>query len=201
MPLGFWHHKIISSYDINLSWMALGSCGSNFKDIIFGHMLLIKFMSTSCDIALMWMPHSTVYDKSALFQVMAWCYNPIPKPMNEVMSLVFFEGEFKDQLNDFIWEIVWNTDWYLCFSKTTQVINYQKYPTNKWMKFALTNIVFCIQKTIFLGANFIHSLAGFFIVDGGNSFKSPQCTKGHCVIIQLFKQTLSLVLSAATPGP
>ena len=35
-------------------------------------MLPIKFMSTSCEIALWWIPQSTFIDESALFQVMVW---------------------------------------------------------------------------------------------------------------------------------
>ena len=35
--------------------------------------VISKHMSTSCDIALRWMPQNTFDDKSTLIQVMAWC--------------------------------------------------------------------------------------------------------------------------------
>ena len=51
-----------------------GRCDSNFKSAISEHMLQIKFMSTSCEIALRWIPQNTFdVDKSSLVQLMAWC--------------------------------------------------------------------------------------------------------------------------------
>ena len=46
----------------------------NFKSIIFQHVLWIKFMSTSYEIALKWMPQNQFDDKSTLVQVMALCH-------------------------------------------------------------------------------------------------------------------------------
>ena len=43
--------------------MAPGRCGNNLYNVISEHMLRINFMSTSCEIALMWMPHNTIDDK------------------------------------------------------------------------------------------------------------------------------------------
>ena len=57
--------------------LALGTCGSDFRSVISECILWIKFMSTSCEIALRWMPWSTFYDKSILIQVIAWCYQTI----------------------------------------------------------------------------------------------------------------------------
>ena len=37
------------------------------------HMLWIQFMSTSCEIALRWMPQDIFDDKSTLIQDMTWC--------------------------------------------------------------------------------------------------------------------------------
>ena len=52
--------------------LALGRCGNNFECVISEH--LIKFMRTSCDIALRWMTQQNpTDDKSTLVQVMAWC--------------------------------------------------------------------------------------------------------------------------------
>ena len=36
-------------------------------------MLMIKFLGTSCDITLRWMPQNIFDDKSTLVQVIAWC--------------------------------------------------------------------------------------------------------------------------------
>ena len=40
--------------------------GRKFKSVISEHMLQIKFMGTSCEIALRWMPQITFDDKSRL---------------------------------------------------------------------------------------------------------------------------------------
>ena len=46
---------------------------SNFKSVISDHMIRMKSMRTSCEIALRWMPKSTFDEKSVLVQVMALC--------------------------------------------------------------------------------------------------------------------------------
>ena len=58
-----------------LNSLAPGRCGSDFdfKSIISENMLGIKFMRTSCEIALWWMPQNTFDGKSTLVQIMAWC--------------------------------------------------------------------------------------------------------------------------------
>ena len=38
---------------------ATGRCGSNSLNVIFGDIVHIRFMSTSCEIALRWMPKNT----------------------------------------------------------------------------------------------------------------------------------------------
>ena len=49
-----------------------GRCGSNFKHVISEHMLWInKFMGTSCENALRWMPQTTFDDKWTLVQLVA----------------------------------------------------------------------------------------------------------------------------------
>ena len=47
--------------------------GSNFKSVVFKHMFRIKFVSTSSEIALRWIPENTFEGKSTMGQVMAWC--------------------------------------------------------------------------------------------------------------------------------
>ena len=51
-----------------------GRCGSNFKIVIYEHILLIQIMSTSCEITLRGMPENMCDDKSTLVQVVAWCH-------------------------------------------------------------------------------------------------------------------------------
>ena len=48
-------------------------CGSNFRSVIYEHMLQNKSISTSCEIALRWKPCNIYNDKSTLFQEMDWC--------------------------------------------------------------------------------------------------------------------------------
>ena len=64
-------------YGIYINSMAPDWCANNFKSVIYKHMLLIKFMSTFHEIALMWLPQNTFDDKSTLVQVMAW-YHQAP---------------------------------------------------------------------------------------------------------------------------
>ena len=51
-----------------------GGCHSNFESVIYKHMLWIKFMSISCEIALRWMPQKFTNANSTFVQVMAWCH-------------------------------------------------------------------------------------------------------------------------------
>ena len=53
--------------------LALGWWGINFKIVLSKSIFLIKFKSTSCEIALRWMPENT-FDQSILVQVMVWCH-------------------------------------------------------------------------------------------------------------------------------
>ena len=68
-------HICVNDLDINS--LAPGRCGSTFVNVISEHMLWINFMSTSCAIALMWMPQNIFDCKSTLVQVMAWCHQLI----------------------------------------------------------------------------------------------------------------------------
>ena len=58
---------IVAAFDMNS--LAPEWCGSNFISALSKSMLQIKFMSTACEIALRWMPHGTLEDKSTLVQV------------------------------------------------------------------------------------------------------------------------------------
>ena len=64
-------------FQLKFNSLAPGTCGSDFRSVISECILWIKFMSTSCEIALRWMPWSTFYDKSILIQVIAWCRQTI----------------------------------------------------------------------------------------------------------------------------
>ena len=48
------------------------TCG-NLTSVSSEYMLRIKFMSTSYEMALSWMPQNTIGDNSALVGTMAWC--------------------------------------------------------------------------------------------------------------------------------
>ena len=54
-----------------------------FKNVISQHMLLIKFMSISCENALRCMPRDTFDDKSALVQLMAWYHQATSHYMSQ----------------------------------------------------------------------------------------------------------------------
>ena len=58
---------------IMVNSLAPGRYGSNFENVSWRHMLQMKFMSSSGELALRWMPQNTFDDKSILAQVMAWC--------------------------------------------------------------------------------------------------------------------------------
>ena len=64
---------LISASQFIFNSFAPGRCGMNFKCVISVHMLWHKFISTSCEIVLRWMPQSTFEDKSTLILVMASC--------------------------------------------------------------------------------------------------------------------------------
>ena len=55
-----------------LNSLAPGGVGSNFKSVIWTH--IMDEVYTSCEIALRWMPQNTFDDKSTLVQVMALCH-------------------------------------------------------------------------------------------------------------------------------
>ena len=52
----------------------LGKCGKVLKSVISELMLWIKFIITSCEIALSWIAENTSDVKSTLVQIMAWCH-------------------------------------------------------------------------------------------------------------------------------
>ena len=91
VPLTYWSHTIyrlphcniifhvrtisVVSYDIRfVNSLNPGSCGNNFGSVISKSMLRIKFLSTPCNVALMWKPNNTFEDKSTLVQARAWCH-------------------------------------------------------------------------------------------------------------------------------
>ena len=59
--------------DQYINSLAPGRYGGNSKSVIFEHMSWIKFISTSCEIALKWMSKNTFDEKSTLVQAKAWC--------------------------------------------------------------------------------------------------------------------------------
>ena len=70
-----WHSRFSS--------LAPGRFGNDFKSVILQHMLLIKFMSISGEIALMWMPQNTFDDRPILIrQYIAWRRQAISHHLN-----------------------------------------------------------------------------------------------------------------------
>ena len=63
---------VVFTSEIKFNSLLPGRYGNNFESKISRHLLWIKFMSTSCEIALRWMPQHI--DKSVLVQLMAWCH-------------------------------------------------------------------------------------------------------------------------------
>ena len=49
-----------------------GRGGSNFQNLILEHMLVIKVVGVSCEVALRWMPQNTFNNRSTLVQVINW---------------------------------------------------------------------------------------------------------------------------------
>ena len=97
-----------------------GRCDStsNFKRVIFKHMLRIKFMSTSCEIAHRWLPHNTFDDKSTLVRVMAWCH----QAMSHYMSQCWPKSIFPDGITRPQWVNQWQLQLYIhvyisCYSQ------------------------------------------------------------------------------------
>ena len=77
------HITYVINHNLYILWIIIfphidntqspGKYGSNLKSVISKHMLQIKFMSNSCEIALYQMPQNTFDDKPTLVQVMACC--------------------------------------------------------------------------------------------------------------------------------
>ena len=60
------HQLAILYYLCSINSLAPMRCGNNLKNIIYEHMLGIKLMSISCEIALGWMSQNTFDEKSTL---------------------------------------------------------------------------------------------------------------------------------------
>ena len=61
-------------------------CERLSKSVIYEHVLGIKFMCTTCEIILGWMPLRKDDDKSKLVHVMAWCRQALPVP---ILTLIY----------------------------------------------------------------------------------------------------------------
>ena len=80
-PYGFTRPQWLNS-------LYAGKCGNNFKSENSEHMLGIKFMSTSCEIACKWMSHNTIDEKSTL---MAWTDSkPLLEPMLTLIDAIIW---------------------------------------------------------------------------------------------------------------
>ena len=88
------HHEAISVAIHQLedrNSMAPGRYDSNFISVIFEQILPIKFIGTSCEITLSWMPQNSFDDKSTLVQAMVWCRQP---PMLTKFYVVIWRYKF-----------------------------------------------------------------------------------------------------------
>ena len=64
-----------------------GICGSSFESVTFEHMLAIKFMTTSREIPLRWMPMNTLDDNIGSGNGLVPTGNqPLPEPWPRSMS-------------------------------------------------------------------------------------------------------------------
>ena len=77
------HYQCVSQKTSAMFVTGPGKCHGNFKSTISEHLWWIKFMSTSCKIALRWMPQITFDDKLTLVQVMAWCHQATSHYLNQ----------------------------------------------------------------------------------------------------------------------
>ena len=62
----------IVSYHFNS--LAPGTCGSNFKSIIYKLITQNSSLGIQCKIALGWIPHNLTYENSTLLQKTTWCH-------------------------------------------------------------------------------------------------------------------------------
>ena len=69
-----------------LNSFAPGRFEWNFRFVIFKRILLIDGSGISCEIALIWMALNFTDDHSTLFQVMAWCRQPV---LTQVVAAVW----------------------------------------------------------------------------------------------------------------
>ena len=77
----WWRHHEAEGYQVQSISLTPGR-SSNFKRITSEHTLRIKFISTSCEIALGSMSQNT-FDKSTFVQVMVWCRQATSHYLNQ----------------------------------------------------------------------------------------------------------------------
>ena len=68
------HYPIIKSSFNSLSPVR---CGSNFRSVIFKHIIQNSSLGTQCEIVLRWIQQNLMNEKSTLVQVMAWSHQAI----------------------------------------------------------------------------------------------------------------------------
>ena len=125
VPLTYWSHTIyrsphcniifhvrtiyVVSYDIRfVNSSNPGSCGNNFGSVISKSMLRIKFLSTPCDVALMWKPNNTFEDKSTLVQVRASCHQTPSKYTSHCRPISKSPYGVPQWVNRRIWLYIYN---------------------------------------------------------------------------------------------
>ena len=67
------HDVIMNDFGCQINSLVPGKCGNDLKRVIFKHMLQMKFMSISSEIAPRLILPDLTDNKSTLVQVRAWC--------------------------------------------------------------------------------------------------------------------------------
>ena len=113
--------------DIVANWMlihwSVGDVASNYKHIIYEHLLLITFMGIHFEIALRWMQQNTFHYESKLVQVMAWCRRTTGHYLGQCWPW---------SLYDVTW-IQWVNSWELCVYIITKYSLSSSYSTKRYL--------------------------------------------------------------------
>ena len=84
----------------------------------------IKFMSTSCEFALRWMPQNTFDHKSTLTQIMVWCWHLLEPMLTKVSVAIWCHKATHIELTHWGWvmHICVSELWHRCFQVMTFII-------------------------------------------------------------------------------
>ena len=88
----------------------------------------IKFMSTSCEFALRWMPQNTFDHKSTLTQIMVWCWHLLEPVLTKVSVAIWCHKATHIELTHWGWvmHICVSELWHRCFQVMTLLLSFIK---------------------------------------------------------------------------